>query len=142
MQSGLAHFLTTMLVVVCGAATADTQKDAHDCTQPTDLDRRIPGRSRYIDSRGTSNAKRSAAYSHRGNVHFNKGNSDRVIADSSEAIKLHPVNADAYCGEGASSYDPGSRQNAIADFGNSLRVDYSHALKRKHHRQPTGSIQT
>ena len=79
-------------VVLFAAAPAfgASKKDANDCQQADDLDRSIAGCTRILNDRGESQGNRAVSYHNRGVAWYDKGDSDRAIADHTEAIRLEP----------------------------------------------------
>jgi len=52
---------------------------------------------------------------------------DRDIADCSDAIRLNPNDAEAYCKRGLAYLKNGDCDNAIADFSEAIRLDKNNA---------------
>ncbi len=68
------------------------------------------------------------AYFNRGNAFMTKGDSDKSIADYTDAIRLNPDFAEAYCGRGSSYGKKGDQEKAIADFTDAVRLKPDFAL--------------
>ena len=67
------------------------------------------------------------AYSGRGSAYVGKGDYDKAIADYTEAMRLDPKLADAYCGRGG-AYVKGDCDKAIADYSEAIRLNPRYAL--------------
>jgi tetratricopeptide (TPR) repeat protein len=69
-----------------------------------------------------------AAYNNRGNAYYAKKDSDRAIADYTEAIRLDPKYALAYSNRGTAYKAKGDYDRAIADYTEAIRLDPEDAL--------------
>ena len=67
-------------------------------------------------------------YNNRGTAWGKKGDHDRAIADSSEAIRLNPRYAPAYYNRGNAWNSKGDYDRAIADFSEAIRLNPLDAL--------------
>lgn len=85
---------------------------------------------RACDEVISSNPREAAAYRHRGNAYYLKGDYDRAIADYSEAVKLNPRDADAYGNRGKAHYLKGDYPRAREDFLEETLVSTQDAVKR------------
>src|SRR6478609_5042777 len=104
------------LLAVAGPAAAD---DALRCSSETG-DAAVAACTRAINS----NAGRpSTNYNNRGFVYWRKGDTDRAIADYTEAIRLDPKFAVAYANRGLAHSDKGDTRRAIADYNEAIRLD-------------------
>src|SRR5258708_24740674 len=107
-------------------ARALDRKDVQNCTQTVDLDRAIAGCTRALEARLPDNI-RSAVYVSRGAVFEKKGDSDRAIADFSEAIRINPRSADAFFIRANAYSRAGDFDRASADYNETIRIDPNHA---------------
>ena len=116
----------TAAVMLVQPARALDRKDVQNCTQTVDLDRAIAGCTRALEARLPDNI-RSAVYVSRGAVFEKKGDSDRAIADFSEAIRINPRSADAFFIRANAYSRAGDFDRAIADYNETIRIDPNHA---------------
>ena len=58
-----------------------------------------------------------------GRAYAKKGDYDKAIADYTEAIRLDPKNAEAYCNRGHAYEEKGDYDKAIADCTEAIRLD-------------------
>ena len=56
-----------------------------------------------------------------------KGDYDQAIADYTEAIRLNPEYAEAYCNRGVAYWEKGNDDKAIADFTEAIRLNPEYA---------------
>jgi tetratricopeptide (TPR) repeat protein len=79
-------------------------------------------------SHGRPAAKKLAeAYTNRGNIYADKGETDKAIADFTHAINLDPTRDDAFAARGVQYYNQGDYKHAVADFDAAIRLDPSDA---------------
>jgi tetratricopeptide (TPR) repeat protein len=69
------------------------------------------------------NPKLAAGYFNRANVHDDRKQYDRAIADYSKAIELNSKWVSAYYNRGSAFLAKGNRDQAIADYRRALRLD-------------------
>ena len=109
-------FCVAMLVIAGPAAADDTARcarEAHDVA--------IAACTRAINSGA---GRPSINYSYRGLAYREKGETDRAIADYTEAIRLDPKHAEAHVNRGqAYSLKREGTDRAIADFTEAIRLD-------------------
>jgi tetratricopeptide (TPR) repeat protein len=117
-----------MLAIVAAAlwsAPASAQSNAQLgplCTsEATPADKQIDACNRIIALKVFSGEKLATIYFWRGVGWNKKGDYARVIADTSEAIRLKPDQA-LYNMRGSAYYDKGEYDIAIADFNDALRL--------------------
>ena len=77
----------------------------------------------------TARSQQCDAYYNRGVAYSDKGDTDRAIADFTEAIRLDPKYANAYVNRGVAYGDKGENDRAIADYTEAIRLDpkFAHA---------------
>jgi tetratricopeptide (TPR) repeat protein len=63
-----------------------------------------------------------------GNANKNKSNWDQAITEYSEALRINPNNASAYCNRGIVYGNKGDYDQAIADFNQAIRLDPNYAV--------------
>src|SRR5438445_2879650 len=90
-------------------------------TDTTSADQQIDACNKIIALKIFSGAKLATIYFWRAVGWNKKGNYNQVIADASEAIRLHPSTA-LYNLRGSAYYDKGEDDIAIADFNDALRM--------------------
>jgi tetratricopeptide (TPR) repeat protein len=73
-------------------------------------------------------AQEAAFYKARGYAYFVKGDSDRAIADYSEAIRIDPQDALVYLRRGLAYHNKGDYDLAIADYSEAIRIDPQYAV--------------
>ena len=67
-----------------------------DCNQDKDLDRQISGCTQIIErGKRESRKNRAAAYNNRGVAYEKKGDKEKAISDSREALKIDPSHGGA-----------------------------------------------
>ena len=82
--------------LLAGQAAADvSDKDAKDCDQKTNDDRRIAGCTRVLNTKGITDRIRAIAHSKRGIAWSNKNQNDKALEDYSAAIRFDPNFTDA-----------------------------------------------
>ncbi|MBI5321044.1 caspase family protein [Bradyrhizobium sp.] len=91
-------------------------------TDTTPPDQQIDACNKIIALRVFTGEKLMTIYFWRAVGWNKKGNYTQVIADASEAIRLHP-SVPAYNLRGSAYYDKGEYDIAIADFNDALRMD-------------------
>ena len=96
MRSIIVAFIVAALSVLADPGWTASQRDYDDCNQTKDLNQRIAGCTRVIDDRKEPAGNRAKAYYRRGVGWYVKGDSDRAVADLSEAIRLDPKFTAAY----------------------------------------------
>jgi tetratricopeptide (TPR) repeat protein len=67
-------------------------------------------------------------YFNSGYANYQKGDSDRAIADYTQAIRIDPNLAIAYCNRGLAYYKKGMYDQAIVDYNQALWLDPNDAL--------------
>ena len=90
-------------------------------TDTTPADQQIDACNKIIALKVFSGENLATIYFWRAVGWNKKGNYNQVIADASEAIRLHP-NVAAYNLRGSAYYDKGEDDIAIADFNDALRI--------------------
>jgi tetratricopeptide (TPR) repeat protein len=80
------------------------------------------GGVRVIDNSAASTRSKVLAYANRG-LDTRPGDSDRAIADYSQAIRLDSSYASAYSNRGQLYYARKDNDRAIADFNDAIRLD-------------------
>ena len=108
------------MLVVAGPAAAD---DATLCSSEAG-DVTIAACTRAINSGA---GRPSINYYNRGDAYRVKGDTDRAIADYTEAIRLDPKYANAYHNRGLAYRDKGDTDRAIADYTEAIRLDPKYA---------------
>jgi tetratricopeptide (TPR) repeat protein len=108
-------FCVAMLVVAGPAAADDTTRCAREAG-----DVAIAACTRAINS---GEGRPSINYNFRGVAYYRKGDTDRAIADFTEAIRLDPKNATTHNKRGVAYHRKGDMDRAIADFTEAIRLD-------------------
>ena len=116
----LAGFVLGLLAIT-GSAAAD---DAATCSDGSG-DVAIAACSRAIDAGASQPA---ALYRSRAVAYFRKGDFERAIADTSEAIRIDPRLGKAYRTRGAAYSAKGDKDRALADWNEAIRVDPADAM--------------
>ncbi len=107
-------------------ATGAWADDIADCNQIKNVDLRISGCSKLINSKRLNKKDTANAYGNRGTAYGKKGEFDRAIADFGRAIKLNPKDADAYNNRGLAYENKGDREQVIVNYRKALEIDPSH----------------
>jgi tetratricopeptide (TPR) repeat protein len=93
------------------------------CTsETTPADQQIDACNKIIALKVFSGAKLATVYFWRAVGWNKKGQYERVIADTTEALRLQPGNVALYNLRGSAYFDQGEYDIAIADFGDALRL--------------------
>lgn len=88
-----------------------------------DASRRIEACTQIIDNQAGAPDKLATAYFKRAYAWSMEGDLDRAIADSDQAIGLHPEYASAYYNRGYDWAAKGNYDRAIADYGQAIAFD-------------------
>ena len=113
--------LAAVLWSAAGLAQPGNQLGPLCTTDTTPADQQIDACNKIIRLKAFTGEKLATIYFWRAVGWNKKGNYAQVIADASEAIRLHPTVA-AYNLRGSAYYDKGEYDIAIADFNDALRV--------------------
>lgn len=93
------------------------------CTsETTPADRQIDACNKIIALKVFAGDKLATIYFWRAVASNKKGDYARVIADATEALRLHPNQVALYNLRGSAYYDKGEYDIAIADFSDALRI--------------------
>ena len=111
------------MLVIAGPAAAD---DAMRCSREAG-DVAIAACTRAINSGAGRSSIKSINYRNRGNAYHDKGDSDRAIADYTEAIRLDPKQVNAYNGRGNIYRDKGDMDRALAEYAKAIQLDPNNA---------------
>ena len=111
------------MLVIAGPAAAD---DAMRCSREAG-DVAIAACTRAINSGAGRSSIKSINYRNRGNAYHDKGDSDRAIADYTEAIRLDPKHVNAYNGRGNIYRDKGDIDRALAEYAKAIQLDPNNA---------------
>jgi tetratricopeptide (TPR) repeat protein len=122
MRALLGAVLLVLLMALCGAALAASQRDRDDC-EGKSADRVIAGCTKVIEDRRESVKHRTLAYLYRAMAWHEKAEYDRVIVDADEALRLDPKQADAYHIRANAYSGKGEHARAIADYDRSIALD-------------------
>src|SRR6516164_9622897 len=112
------------LFALTAPAAAASRADWDAC-KGDDPDRSIAACTRIIQGRGETAKDSAIAHHERALSYRSKGDSDRAIADLSEAIRLDPKYAEAYYLRGVSYRNKGDLARAISDYSEAIRLDPS-----------------
>ncbi|KRR06103.1 hypothetical protein CQ12_03015 [Bradyrhizobium jicamae] len=107
-------------LVIAAPAAAD---DATRCSRETG-EGAIAACTRAINS---SAGRPSENYTHRGIAYRDKGDTNRAVADYTEAIRQDSKYAQAYYNRGNAYSDKGDTDRAIADYTAAIRLDPTYA---------------
>ena len=117
----LLSLLATALWAAPASAQQRNQLGPLCTTDTTPADQQIDACNKIIALKVFSGEKLATIYFWRAVGWNKKGNYNQVIADASEAIRLHPSVA-LYNLRGSAYYDKGEDDIAIADFNDALRI--------------------
>ncbi|GEM_PF-6624575 len=86
--------------------------------------------SAIIDSgRRTQNDRSLAeAYANRGGIYADQGETQKAIADYTQAIRLNPRRDDVFMSRGILYYESGDYRHALADFDAAIRLNPGEAV--------------
>ena len=110
------------LFALTAPAAAASRADWDAC-KGDDPDRSIAACTRIIQGRGETAKDSAIAHHERALSYRSKGDSDRAIADLSEAIRLDPKYAEAYYLRGVAYWNKGDLDRAVADYSEAIRLD-------------------
>jgi len=109
--------LVFFVLLLLSSITAVLADRYEDCGQSEDLERTINGCTQVIESgENETTEKRRDAYLLRANAHYNNGDYDRAIADTTRAIELDPKSTTAYSIRGLAYSAKGDSVRANADY--------------------------
>lgn len=117
----LLWLLASMLWPAASSAQQRNQLGPLCTTDTTPADQQIDACNKIIALKVFTGEKLMTIYFWRAVGWNKKGNYTQVIADASEAIRLHPT-VPAYNLRGSAYYDKGEYDIAIADFNDALRM--------------------
>jgi len=120
---------TLAILVVAGSARADSVFQELRWCGDDDSDRSLAACTAVIEwSHGKPPAKVLAeAYTDRANIYVDRSDTDKAIADFTNAIHHDPTRDDALVGRGMLYYDQGDYKHAVADFDAAVRVNPNEA---------------
>jgi len=112
-------------LVVGGSARADSVFQELRWCGDDDSDRSLAACTAVIEwSHGKPPAKVLAdAYIDRANIYADRSNTDKAIADFTNAIHRDPTRDDAFVGRGTLYYDQGDYKHALPDFDAAVRLN-------------------
>ena len=106
---------------VLGAAKAQSKEDKAKFVSE-DMDARIAGCTRLINSRRLSSEDRATAFNNRGIAYKSKGEYDRAIQDYDAAIQLNPNFPAAYSNRGVAYRNKDQYDRAIQDYDDAQKT--------------------
>ncbi len=127
--------LTAVLLLalgVAGVASAraggiDDAEAGRSAYSRGDYDLAIENYTRAIRSGELSGENLAAVYTGRGIIHYIESQSERAIADYSEALSLDPGHVEAWYMRGIAYWLQGRHDLAIGDYTEALSLDPGHA---------------
>ena len=114
-------FAVALLITII-VTTPAVANDIADCNQLADLELRISGCTKFIQS-GAKGTNIAVAHVNRGVAHNLKNNTDRAIMDFSKAIEVKPDYSLAYYNRGVAFAESGILYRAIADFDKAIQFN-------------------
>ena len=136
----ISSFMKTTILILCpvatllpagiaAAATSVAQTRAENAARcgGDDLDIALTGCTALIQSGQETAAALAVIYQHRGIAYYNKGLTDRAIADETAAIALQPDFAAAYYDRGLFYKNKGLTDLAIADDTKAIALEPDYA---------------
>lgn len=109
-------------MAVAAPAFAASQQDWDGC-QSKEPAVAIPACSVIIPDERESPQNRADAYMYRAAHYLARGNSDRAIADYTEALKLTPRNVPAYVSRALAAFRDGDTNSAFIDYETAEKID-------------------
>jgi tetratricopeptide (TPR) repeat protein len=110
------------LLLDSGIAKGDELAEIHLSNGKALRDRHELDKALEAFSASLALAPTSAAFSLRGNVHYDKSNWDKAIADYSDTIRLDPQNGEAFNNRAWTYYRAGRQAEALEDANNAVRL--------------------
>ncbi len=123
--------LLLAVIALVASAIAAGSTVWRDCGAIANPDRNIIVCSRIISDTSASASDKALAYALRGLAYAEKGDTDRAIADYSEAIRLQPredkLDAEVHMNRGVAYAAKEDYDRAIADYDEAIRVNPKYA---------------
>jgi tetratricopeptide (TPR) repeat protein len=104
-------------------ALAANRQDAAACDQMNNIDAKIAGCGRFLDSAGLTKEMRANAYNNRCLAFYIKREYKRALDDCSEAIRSKPTHVLAYNGRGNAWRALGEPEKAVSDLDEAIRLN-------------------
>jgi tetratricopeptide (TPR) repeat protein len=118
--------IAALTTLMAAPAFADTFSDLDQCKfvgQFSSADQSIAACDRIIGDAKTTGSNRAAALSSRCGWRWAKQDTDRALADCSEAIGIDSSRADAYVNRGNVYMSKGDTDHALSDFNEAIKRD-------------------
>jgi tetratricopeptide (TPR) repeat protein len=119
---GTAAVALSFGLLLAVPALAASQQDWDGC-QSKDPAVAVPACSNIIPDESESPQNRADAYVYRAAAYLKRGNSDRAIADYTEALKLTPRNIVAYVSRALAEFHSGDKNAAVIDYSIANKLD-------------------
>ena len=110
-------------VMLAAAPAFGASHEDHNNCNSRDTDRNILGCTKVLEDSGESARNRGIAHVGRGLAFQQKGETDRAMADMTDAIRLNPDDALAYSNRGILWREKHDVERAIADFTSAIRIE-------------------
>lgn len=110
------------LLLGSGIAKGDEMADIHMWNGKALRDRHELDKALEAFNASLTLAPTAAAFSLRGNVHYDQGNWDKAIADYSETLRLEPANGEAFNNRAWTYYRAERAAEALADANTAVRL--------------------
>ena len=91
--------------------------------QSVDPDAKIAGCTALIQAGEDTTKNRATIYGSRGVGYYSKGDYDRAVQDTNQAILLNPIEPSFYYTRGLAYKKKGDFDRAIQDFNEAIRLD-------------------
>jgi tetratricopeptide (TPR) repeat protein len=118
-----SFFCTCLFLGATMVALGQSRQENLNNCQSVDPDAKIAGCTALLKADQETTKNRAVIYGSRGVGYYSKGDYDRAIQDTDEAIRLNPTEPSFYYTSGLAYKKKGDFDRAIQDFDNAIRLN-------------------